>query len=95
MRFFLNLKVSNLQVGTEAAFHGVEEYMKHVEEYFQEIEVRQGYPVETKQVYIATDEPKVRKLTNHISDSGTTISENLGYIFHAYMAAPNPKSSDL
>ena len=60
-------------MGTEAAFHGVEEYMKHVEEYFQELEVRQGYPVETKQVYIATDEPKVRKLTNHESDSGTTI----------------------
>ena len=59
-------------MGTEAAFHGVEEYMKHVEEYFQELEVRQGYPVETKRVYIATDEPKVRrKLTNQESDSGT------------------------
>ena len=47
------------KVGTEAAFHGVEEYMKHVAEYFQELEVRQGYPVETKRVYVATDEPKV------------------------------------
>ena len=51
--------VLNLQVGTEAAFHGVEEYMKYVEEYYQELEVRQGYPVETKRVYVATDEPKV------------------------------------
>ena len=48
-----------MQVGTEAAFHGVEEYMKYVEEYYQELEVRQGYPVETKRVYVATDEPKV------------------------------------
>ena len=48
-----------LQVGTEAAFHGVDEYMKYVEEYFLELEVRQGYPVETKRVYVATDEPKV------------------------------------
>ena len=46
-------------MGTEAAFHGVEEYMKYVEEYYQELEVRQGYPVETKRVYVATDEPKV------------------------------------
>ena len=33
--------------------------MKYVAEYFQELEVRQGYPVETKRVYVATDEPKV------------------------------------
>ncbi len=46
-------------MGTEAAYHGVEEYMKHVEEYYQELEVKQGFPVETKRVYVASDDPKV------------------------------------
>ncbi|TRY62878.1 hypothetical protein TCAL_10341 [Tigriopus californicus] len=47
------------KVGTEAAFHGVDEYMKHVKEYFQLQEVRQGRPIVTKSVYVASDDPKV------------------------------------
>jgi len=47
------------KVGTEAAFHGVDEYMKHVEEYFQQLEIRLGREMTTKRVYVATDDPKV------------------------------------
>ena len=43
----------------EASFRGVEEYMKFVAEYYQELEVRQGRPVEEKKVYLATDDPEV------------------------------------
>ncbi|CAH0387109.1 unnamed protein product [Bemisia tabaci] len=45
------------KVGTEAAFHSVEEYMSHVEEYFQQLLVSQ--PVPQKRIYLATDDPKV------------------------------------
>jgi len=47
------------KVGTEAAFHGVDEYMKYVEEYFQQLEINLGSKVTTKRVYVASDDPKV------------------------------------
>jgi len=46
------------KVGTEAAFHPVEEYMKYVEEYYQKIEMKEG-KLATKKVYVATDDSKV------------------------------------
>ncbi|XP_014661833.1 PREDICTED: alpha-(1,6)-fucosyltransferase-like [Priapulus caudatus] len=45
------------KVGTEAALHTVQEYMYHVEDYYQKLELR--WPVKVKRVYIATDEPRV------------------------------------
>ncbi len=48
-------------MGTEAAFHPVDEYMQHVGEYFQGLEVLQGSPVLEKRVYVASDDPKVLK----------------------------------
>ena len=47
------------KVGTEAAFHGVEEYMKYVEEYYDSLEIQEGQPVTTKRVYIASDDSKI------------------------------------
>ena len=42
------------KVGTEAAFHGIEEYMVHVENYYQlQQKIR---PVDKKRVYLATDD---------------------------------------
>ena len=41
----------------EAAHHGVEEYMEHVAEYFQGLEMKLGAPVKEKRVYVATDDP--------------------------------------
>lgn len=47
------------KVGTEAAFHSVDEYMKYVEEYFQQLETNLGRNVPKKRVYVASDDSKV------------------------------------
>lgn len=44
------------KVGTEAAFHGVPEYMKYVEEYYQGLELIEGRSVPVKRVYVASGE---------------------------------------
>ena len=51
--------------------------MKHVAEYFQELEVRQGYPVETKRVYVATDEPKVQGCDSSFSNGTKFLKKEL------------------
>lgn len=43
----------------EAAFHNLEEYMHHVEDYYQQLEYHTG-PL-TRRVYLATDDPNVLK----------------------------------
>ena len=43
------------KVGTEAAFHGIEEYMQHVMVYYDFMERRKKVPV--RRVYLATDDP--------------------------------------
>ena len=45
------------KVGTEAAFHSIEEYMFHVEEWFKLYEKIK--PVDRRRVYLATDDPSV------------------------------------
>ncbi|XP_013793921.1 alpha-(1,6)-fucosyltransferase-like isoform X2 [Limulus polyphemus] len=45
------------KVGTEAAFHGIEEYMEFVEDYYKQLELKQS--VEERRVYLATDDPKL------------------------------------
>lgn len=47
------------KVGTEAAFHPLEEYMNHVEEYYKQLEMTQ--PVDVRRVYLASDDPTVLK----------------------------------
>ena len=42
------------KVGTEAAFHGIEEYMGHVENYYSLLQKIQM--VDKKRVYLATDD---------------------------------------
>lgn len=44
-------------MGTEAAFHSVDEYMKYVEEYFDRLELRQK--IDVRRVYLATDDASV------------------------------------
>lgn len=44
-------------MGTEAAFHPIEEYMVHVEEQFQLLARR--VHVDKKRVYLATDDPSL------------------------------------
>ncbi|XP_066550555.1 alpha-(1,6)-fucosyltransferase isoform X2 [Amia ocellicauda] len=45
------------KVGTEAAFHPIEEYMVHVEEHFQRL--ARNMHVDKKRVYLATDDPSL------------------------------------
>ncbi|XP_013422050.1 alpha-(1,6)-fucosyltransferase [Lingula anatina] len=45
------------KVGTEAAFHSIEEYMFHVDEYYELLSRRQK--IEKKRVYLASDDPGV------------------------------------
>jgi len=45
------------KVGTEAAFHSVDEYMKHVLEWFRQYEMTHEAVV--RRVYVASDDPKV------------------------------------
>lgn len=45
------------KVGTEAAFHGIEEYMVHVIDYYKILELEK--PVPEKRVYLASDDPTV------------------------------------
>ncbi|XP_060867737.1 alpha-(1,6)-fucosyltransferase [Metopolophium dirhodum] len=45
------------KVGTEAAFHKLDEYMVHVEQYYKYKELTDK--VDKKRVYLATDEPKL------------------------------------
>lgn len=51
--YYMNI----IQVGSEAAFHSIEEYMEYVEEYYQRIE--QVTPVEKRKVYLSTDDSKL------------------------------------
>lgn len=44
-------------MGTEAAFHPIEEYMLHVEEQFQHLARR--VHIDKKRVYLATDDPSL------------------------------------
>lgn len=45
------------KVGTEAAFHGVDEYMLAVQEYYQQLELKET--VEKRRIYLASDDAKV------------------------------------
>ncbi|KAJ8938216.1 hypothetical protein NQ314_011575 [Rhamnusium bicolor] len=45
------------KVGTEAAYHGIDEYMAHVDEYYNYLELKQA--VDKRRVYLASDDPKV------------------------------------
>lgn len=45
------------KVGTEAAFHNLDEYMKHVDEYYDQLEMIK--PVLKRRVFVASDDPKV------------------------------------
>lgn len=45
------------KVGTEAAFHSIEEYMTGVEEYYNQREMVET--IEKRRVFLASDDPKV------------------------------------
>uniref|UniRef100_A0A098LYK6 Alpha-(1,6)-fucosyltransferase n=2 Tax=Colubroidea TaxID=34989 RepID=A0A098LYK6_9SAUR len=69
------------KVGTEAAFHPIEEYMAHVEERFQLLSRRKH--IDKKRVYLATDDPSLlqeakSKYPNYEFISDNSISWSAG-----------------
>lgn len=46
------------KIGTEAAFHPIEEYMKHVSDWYDQ-QVQNGVEIDRRSIYLATDDPKV------------------------------------
>ncbi|XP_077866005.1 alpha-(1,6)-fucosyltransferase-like [Saccoglossus kowalevskii] len=69
------------KVGTEAAFHNIDEYMVHVEEYYKRLSRIRDVPI--KRVYLATDEPKLlseakQKFPDYIFVSDNDISRTAG-----------------
>ena len=46
------------KVGTEAAFHSIDEYMLHVGDFFDQLEMKEKIAV-TRRVYLASDDPSV------------------------------------
>lgn len=49
------------KVGTEAAYHDLDEYMDHVEDYFLMLNSQRHHSVSKRLVYLATDEPSLHK----------------------------------
>uniref|UniRef100_A0A8C6NI20 Alpha-(1,6)-fucosyltransferase n=2 Tax=Nothobranchius furzeri TaxID=105023 RepID=A0A8C6NI20_NOTFU len=62
------------KVGTEAAFHPIEEYMLHVEEQFQLLARR--VQVDKKRVYLATDDPSLLQEAKNKYPDYEFISDN-------------------
>lgn len=67
-------------MGTEAAFHPIEEYMIHVEEQFQLLARR--VRVDKKRVYLATDDPSL--LQEAKNKSVSVSARALNHTFPAY-----------
>ncbi|XP_076442953.1 alpha-(1,6)-fucosyltransferase-like isoform X2 [Babylonia areolata] len=71
------------KVGVEAAFHSLDEYMRHVDAYFSQLEHHQ--PVAQRRVYLATDDPSIlgdakKRYSRYefISDNDISRSASLG-----------------
>lgn len=47
------------KIGTEAAFHSIEEYMVHVEEWYEQRAMTTEHQVDQKRVFLATDDRKL------------------------------------
>jgi len=65
------------KVGAEAAFHSIDEYMMHVEDYYDTLEKRRH--VDRRRVYLATDDPSV------ISDAKRKSVLFFCYCFYAWL----------
>ncbi|XP_072032322.1 alpha-(1,6)-fucosyltransferase-like isoform X2 [Amphiura filiformis] len=65
------------KVGTEAAFHGIEEYMSHVEEYFQRYAMHADPGKDlVKRVFLATDDPGLLPEAQKKYPEYTFVSDN-------------------
>ena len=55
----IHVRRTDKLVEEEGSFHNIEEYIKHAEEYFQQLEIMYGQKIVPKQIYVASDDPKV------------------------------------
>ncbi|XP_038075325.1 alpha-(1,6)-fucosyltransferase-like [Patiria miniata] len=62
------------KVGTEASFHGIQEYMVHVEEYYLTLERTQ--PITERRVYLATDDATLLAEAKKVYPQYIFISDN-------------------
>ncbi|XP_066934358.1 alpha-(1,6)-fucosyltransferase-like [Clytia hemisphaerica] len=62
------------KINTEAAFHGIKEYMYWVELYYERLKLRQS--VEKKRVYLATDDPTVLPEAKQLYPEYEFLSDN-------------------
>lgn len=69
-------------MGTEAAFHPIEEYMIHVEEQFQLLARR--VHVDKKRVYLATDDPSLLQEAKNKSVSAAACAFNHTCAFYGH-----------
>jgi len=53
------IQVRRTDKKTEAFYQPIEAYMKHVEEYFEKIEIENETKLEEKRVYVASDDPNI------------------------------------
>lgn len=53
------LHIRRTDKSSEAAFHNIEEYMPHVEEFYKIYELQHGMDNVERRIYLASDEPKV------------------------------------
>lgn len=60
------------KVGSEAAFHSIEEYMKHADAWFQLQALKTGTEI-PKRVYLATDDPGLIEETKLVSHTAVRI----------------------
>ncbi|KAH9645088.1 hypothetical protein HF086_005633 [Spodoptera exigua] len=73
------------KVGTEAAFHHIHEYMVHVKDYYDQLELTR--PVDVRRVYLATDDANVGRVayemmqTNRVDASDSFFSLDDIYYF--------------
>lgn len=75
-------------MGTEAAFHPIEEYMIHVEEQFQLLARR--VHVDKKRVYLATDDPSLLQEAKNKSVSVSVCAFDHNYLIGTCRCAPVP-----
>ena len=62
------------KVGTEAAFHSIDEYMVHVEQYYKLLSRRKK--IDQKRVYLATDDPNLLAEAKKKYDKYIFVSDN-------------------
>ncbi|XP_046372255.1 alpha-(1,6)-fucosyltransferase-like [Haliotis rufescens] len=62
------------KVGVEAAFHGIDEYMEFVNEYFDRLEAKS--PVEQRRIYLATDDANLLREAREKYPTYQFISDN-------------------